>query len=145
MDQICKLYFELQNKVAEKTGFTPVVCILESEKLFLGISESRTPMFLIDCKFKSVVADLKLECISVLFNKVCKLIGDDNEEYLKTEVHIIDFDENIYGNHIVVYFSDYLREEKEFESVDALIKQLNTDVLCVKGGNYEAREKKADT
>lgn len=94
MDQICKLYFELQNKVAEKTGFTPVVCILESEKLFLGISESRTPMFLIDCKFKSVVADLKLECISVLFNKVCKLIGDDNEEYLKTCTVIILNSEN---------------------------------------------------
>ena len=94
MEQICKLYSDLQNRLSEKTGFTPVVDILKSEKLLLGISENRTPMFLIDCKFENAVADLKLECISVLFNKTCKVIDDDKQEYSRICTVIVLNSEN---------------------------------------------------
>ncbi|MDE7227255.1 MAG: PD-(D/E)XK motif protein [Treponemataceae bacterium] len=83
MDKICELYSELQNRHSLKNNFTPVTELCLSKKFLLGISENRTPMFLIDCKFENVVADLKLKFISILFNKNCKLIGDDNEESLK--------------------------------------------------------------
>jgi riboflavin kinase/FMN adenylyltransferase len=43
------------------------------------------------------------------------------------EVHIFDFDKDIYGQNIEVSLVHYLREEQKFGSVDLLIKQLNQD------------------
>ena len=43
------------------------------------------------------------------------------------EVHLLDFDENIYGKNIFVEFIQYIREEKKFESIDALKIQLGRD------------------
>ena len=43
------------------------------------------------------------------------------------EVHIIDFEGNIYGKDIFVEFIDYIRPEKKFESLEELKKQLEKD------------------
>ncbi|HGY55022.1 MAG TPA: bifunctional riboflavin kinase/FAD synthetase [Caldithrix abyssi] len=43
------------------------------------------------------------------------------------EVHIIDFNENIYDQTITIAFKKRLRDEKKFESKEALIKQLEKD------------------
>ncbi len=43
------------------------------------------------------------------------------------EVHIIDFDKNIYGIDIFVKFIDFIREEQTFESFDKLKIQLQKD------------------
>ncbi len=43
------------------------------------------------------------------------------------EVHIFDFDHSIYGEEISVYCESYLRAEKRFPTVTALIEQLNED------------------
>ncbi len=43
------------------------------------------------------------------------------------EVHIFDFDHSIYGEEISVYCESYLRPEKRFPTVTALIEQLNED------------------
>ncbi len=43
------------------------------------------------------------------------------------EVHIIDFDENIYDQEITVYFKKRLRDEKKFKNLDELKKQLLKD------------------
>lgn len=83
MKKICKLYSELKDKASNKSGYTPVSRIFESDKFLLGISENNTPMFLIDCEFENSTADSKLEYISVLFNKSCKIINDNNEECSK--------------------------------------------------------------
>jgi len=49
------------------------------------------------------------------------------ENELTLEVHILDFDEMIYGENINITFKKRLRDEKKFTSVDELIKQLKRD------------------
>lgn len=45
------------------------------------------------------------------------------------EVHIFDFDENIYGQEIRVDFIEKLRDEEKFDDLDALIEQMLKDAL----------------
>lgn len=43
------------------------------------------------------------------------------------EVNIFDFDKDIYGQKIKVVLKDYIRDEKKFNSLDDLVKQLSKD------------------
>ncbi|MEQ9563663.1 MAG: bifunctional riboflavin kinase/FAD synthetase [Woeseiaceae bacterium] len=43
------------------------------------------------------------------------------------EVHIFDFDDDIYGRYIQVDFIERLRDERRFESADALVEQMHHD------------------
>ena len=47
---------------------------------------------------------------------------------LTVESHILDFDRDIYGELVEVQFHKKLRDEKKFDSVNDLIKQIATDV-----------------
>ena len=49
------------------------------------------------------------------------------ETITKIEVHIFNFDHSIYGQQIRVFFCARLRDEKRFESLDALKQQLHED------------------
>jgi riboflavin kinase/FMN adenylyltransferase len=44
------------------------------------------------------------------------------------EVYILDFDRDIYGKDLELRFVRYLRPEKKFENVDALVRQIERDV-----------------
>lgn len=55
-----------------------------------------------------------------------------NEESIKIETHIIDFNEDIYNNTIEIIFKEYLREETKFESTESLKKQILEDISRVK-------------
>jgi riboflavin kinase/FMN adenylyltransferase len=44
------------------------------------------------------------------------------------EIHLLDFDREIYGKDLEVRFVSYLRPEKKFENVDALVRQIEFDV-----------------
>lgn len=48
------------------------------------------------------------------------------------EVHLLDFDEVIYGRHLRVTFRTRLRDEKRFESLDALKAQLADDIAVAR-------------
>jgi riboflavin kinase/FMN adenylyltransferase len=44
------------------------------------------------------------------------------------EIHLLDFDRDIYGRDLEVRFVRYLRSEKKFASLDALTRQIQLDV-----------------
>jgi len=43
------------------------------------------------------------------------------------EVHLFDFDRDIYGEYIHVDFISHIREEKKFDSIDELVAQMSKD------------------
>jgi len=49
------------------------------------------------------------------------------DERLLLEVHLFDFHGDLYGRHIEVDFVEYIREERKFESFDALREQIERD------------------
>ena len=48
------------------------------------------------------------------------------------EVHLFDFDRDIYGAHVCVEFVQKLRDEKKFDSFDALKKQIQLDAMAAR-------------
>jgi len=50
---------------------------------------------------------------------------------LTVEVHIFDFDREIYGESITIYFVDRIRDEVKFRDLDALKEQLVRDKVSV--------------
>lgn len=57
-------------------------------------------------------------------------VGESPKSVL--EVHILDFDKDIYGEKIKVTFLNKIRNEKRFESLDELKQQIQLDVASVK-------------
>ena len=51
----------------------------------------------------------------------------DNDDSVSIETHIFDFSGDLYNENIRIELVRYLREEKEFSSVDELKKQLKYD------------------
>lgn len=43
------------------------------------------------------------------------------------EAHLLDFDGDLYGQELLIFFQEFLREEKRFESLEALKNQLLID------------------
>lgn len=52
----------------------------------------------------------------------------NNETELKTEVHLIDFNEDIYGKNIKISFITKIREQMKFDNVDKLKAQILRDI-----------------
>jgi riboflavin kinase / FMN adenylyltransferase len=48
------------------------------------------------------------------------------------EAHVLDFDGDLYGQHSKVRFVDRIRGEVQFESVDALVRQMERDVAATR-------------
>jgi riboflavin kinase/FMN adenylyltransferase len=55
------------------------------------------------------------------------------------EVHLLDFDRQIYGQHVTVHFLHKLRDEAKFTSLESLSAQIERDVSATRnyfaGGN----------
>lgn len=48
------------------------------------------------------------------------------------EVHLFDFDADIYGNELYVEFVDFIREERKFDGIEALKAQISRDCELVR-------------
>ena len=44
------------------------------------------------------------------------------------EVHILNFNQNIYGEKLMIEILFFIREEKGFETLEHLVKQINQDI-----------------
>ena len=55
---------------------------------------------------------------------------------LTTEVYILDFNEDIYGEEISVNFREFLHEEIKFESIEKLIERLDEDKKLTENFNF---------
>lgn len=71
--------------------------------------------------------------INIGHNPTC-----NHRDKLSVEAHLIDFNADLYGQPIVLYFYEKLRDEVKFNSADELIDQLNKDRLSTK--NYIRKE-----
>jgi len=56
-----------------------------------------------------------------------------SEEEVRIEVHLFDFNEQIYGRELSIKFYERIRDEQKFSGLDALKKQLASDKTnCIK-------------
>ncbi len=53
------------------------------------------------------------------------------------EAHVIDYNGNLYGKELTIYFDTFIRDIKKFEGVEELAKQLTEDLRNTKGGKYD--------
>ena len=60
---------------------------------------------------------------------VCPTFG---ERTIHAETFILDFNSDIYGDEVKVYFLDFIRDEKRFYDEKELIKQINVDINSAK-------------
>lgn len=66
------------------------------------------------------------------YNGVCNVgykptFNNPEEKQLSIEVHILNFDKNIYGEEVVVGWHKRIRSERKFSGIDALIEQIELD------------------
>ena len=54
------------------------------------------------------------------------------EEEPVLEVHILDFNQEIYHEELTVHFVSYLREERKFSSIEELKAQIERDITLAK-------------
>lgn len=77
-----------------------------------------------------------------VYSAVCTVNGADYEAVLNfggrptfgedepvLEVHLINFDGDIYGENVTVHFVEYLRDIEKFDSPEALSEQIKTDIV----------------
>ena len=62
-----------------------------------------------------------------------------NGDNITLEVHIIDFQANLYNENIQIEFMKKIRDEKKFEKVEDLVKQLESDKEYVKSLNLNSK------
>jgi riboflavin kinase/FMN adenylyltransferase len=74
---------------------------------------------------------VRVGCIDKIMNGIANIglrptIGGKN---LTVEVNIFDFEEDIYGQNITVWFLERIREERKFATLDDLVAQIRKDKL----------------
>ncbi|MBI9084473.1 MAG: bifunctional riboflavin kinase/FAD synthetase [Desulfobacterales bacterium] len=84
---------------------------------------------------KTGVYAVTVESAGELFKGVANIgYSPTFDDYLFTiEVHLLDFDKNIYDALIRVNFIERIRDEKKFNSIEALSDQIRQDIVVAEG------------
>jgi len=56
----------------------------------------------------------------------------EHADHSLLEAHLLDFDEDLYGEHVRVTFEHFLRSERKFDGLDAIKSQLQLDVATAR-------------
>ena len=75
----------------------------------------------------NVNSQIYLGCMNIGINPTV-----DSNGQTKIEIHILDFDENIYNQQVSFELIDFIRDEKKFNSVEELKLQITTDIAEIK-------------
>ena len=78
---------------------------------------------------KAVYA-VRVKVVGAYYNGLCNIGVNPTfkQEGLRVETHILDFDREIYGKRMTVYFIGRLRSEKKFSSAESLVIQMRSDM-----------------
>jgi riboflavin kinase/FMN adenylyltransferase len=83
---------------------------------------------------KTGIYAVTVECRSNKYSGVANIgyspTFDDHE--FTVEVHIFDFNDDIYGEKIRVNFIERIRDEKKFSNITELIDQINRDIIAAR-------------
>ncbi len=102
-------------QIGRTIGFPTVNIIPKEDKLLPPNGVYKTKVF------------IKEKCYDAITNVGCKpTVAKDGKIFI--ESFLYDFEENIYGEKIVVCFETFIREEKKFESLLELKEQLQRDL-----------------
>ena len=77
---------------------------------------------------------VKVKVNDRIYDGACN-IGDNptfGDEASAIEVFLFDFDGDLYGRYLDVDFVQRLRDEKKFESLDALVEQMHRDAAAAR-------------
>lgn len=75
----------------------------------------------------NVNSQVYLGCMNIGINPTV-----DSNGQTKIEIHILDFDKNIYNQQVSFELIDFIRDEKKFNSVEELKFQITTDIAEIK-------------
>ena len=75
----------------------------------------------------AVEAELKNQIYKGMMNMGSRPTVNDDPDRKTIEVHLIDFEDNIYSERIIIRFIERLRDEQRFDSIEALKEQLVAD------------------
>ncbi|MGI9599920.1 MAG: bifunctional riboflavin kinase/FAD synthetase [Candidatus Actinomarina sp.] len=75
----------------------------------------------------NVNSQVYLGCMNIGINPTV-----DSNGQTKIEIHILDFDKNIYNQQVSFELIDFIRDEKKFNSVEELKLQITTDIAEIK-------------
>ena len=89
----------------------------------LELHRLRSPL----CGVYAVEVDIEGRMLKGVANVGTRPTVNDSVK-ARLEVHLLDFNENIYGKNIQVIFRKKIRDETKFESIDALKQQIQRDI-----------------
>ena len=52
-----------------------------------------------------------------------------SDKNIKIETNIFNFNEDIYGKYVEVFFKEFIREDEKFNSIDKLIEAISKDKI----------------
>ena len=83
---------------------------------------------------KNGVYAVRVDCMEKTFQGVANIGYSPtfDDHVFSVEVHILDFDENIYGQNIRVNFVKHIRDEEKFSTVSELSDQIKKDIVTAR-------------